>query len=294
MHDYSRYYAVLRARPDTDWRILRAHYRRLIGQWHPDRFSSDVAGREIAEERSKEITSAYQALERYRRDYGVLPPIESATTVGKEWAPAADTGAGSDSARTAAHAANVAPNNARRDPATPARQYRRRVAAALCALVFALYLAHRYFVERAPEAMDTALVRDANTPTPLDENQPDERSISIGSTLGDVYDIQGVPTQTQGDSWYYGKSQIRFAQGKVVGWYQDPDNPLRVGRGQLTKWRHGYFHTGSTKDEVRAVQGIPIMETDTVWDYGQSRVYFERNRVVHWLESPLQPLRVSR
>jgi len=78
MDDYSASYATLGVDPDTDWQTLRRRYKRLIGQWHPDRFSGDTASAEIAEERSKQITIAYQTLWKYRRQHGVLPPRKRA------------------------------------------------------------------------------------------------------------------------------------------------------------------------------------------------------------------------
>jgi hypothetical protein len=68
---------------------------------------------------------------------------------------------------------------------------------------------------------------------------------------------------------------------------------LRIARDQPIELRDGVFDIGSTKDEVRSVQGTPVTETETVWDYGPSRVYFEHNRVVRWEASPLQPLHVA-
>jgi hypothetical protein len=118
--------------------------------------------------------------------------------------------------------------------------------------------------------------------------------ITIGSTLGEVYAIQGIPTLTQGDTWHYGKSSVRFEHGRVVSWTQHPDNPLRVARDQPIELRGGVFFVGSTKDDVRSIQGNPVSETETVWDYGPSRVYFEHNRVIRWEASPLQPLHVPR
>jgi len=49
---------------------MRPALQALIGQWHPDRFSGDTASREIAEERSKQITIAYRTLWKYRRQHG--------------------------------------------------------------------------------------------------------------------------------------------------------------------------------------------------------------------------------
>jgi hypothetical protein len=51
---------------------------------------------------------------------------------------------------------------------------------------------------------------------------------------------------------------------------------------------------GSTKEEVRELQGVPMSESDSVWSYGSSKVYFERDRVVRWEADPLHPLRVPR
>jgi hypothetical protein len=137
---------------------------------------------------------------------------------------------------------------------------------------------------RTEEAADAASAGDAAP----------SGGISAGSTLGEVYAIQGIPTRTEGDVWHYGKSTIRFAQGKVVSWTQDPANPLRIARDQPIQLREGLFDVGSTKDEVRSILGTPVTETENVWDYGPSRVYFEHNRVVRWETSPLQPLHAPR
>jgi hypothetical protein len=296
MHDYWDCYATLGVTPDTDWETLRAHYKRLMGQWHPDRFSADTASEAIAEERSKRITRAYQELEKYRRDHGVLPRMK----------PAAVAVAAQGPMRFADPVSGRADSKDRADPGTTGANFResakrrpgrrRRVAIALSALIVVLYLSYRYHDEWVPnDTADGARDPDvAAQAPPLAENPREPGGISVGSTLGEVYAIQGVPTLTRGDSWHYGNSQIHFAQGKVISWNQHPDNPLRIARDQPIQLRGGYFGVGSTKDEVRATQGTPVTETETVWDYGPSRIYFEHNRVIRWEESPMQLLRVPR
>jgi DnaJ-like protein len=290
MSDYSRYYAVLEATPDAGWNALRARYRRLIGQWHPDRFSGDAPEREVAEERSKQITIAYRALERYYRDHGILPPLDPVTMPEEAQATPEDA-ADPDGAHAAGGAAAADPVE-RESPKRAGR--RRRVLVALCAIGVA-WFAYRHSDDAlvTDGATEDAGSSEAAAPAPQAAGtQPEPLGISAGSTLGEVYAIQGIPTQTQGDIWYYGKSSIRFAHGKVVSWTQHPDNPLRVARDQPVYARRGYFEVGSTKDEVRSIQGSPVTESETVWDYGPSRVYFEHGRVVRWETSPLQPLRV--
>src|SRR5438477_281538 len=112
MDDYSRFYAILGVNSDADWETLRGHYKRLIGQWHPDRFSDDTTSREIAEERSKQITIAYQALGNYRREHGVLPPRTPAKDTGAQGpmppaGPVSDCANSNDRAETGGMSATV-------------------------------------------------------------------------------------------------------------------------------------------------------------------------------------------
>ena len=295
MDDYSDFYATLGVNPDTDWETLRRHYKRLIGQWHPDRFSGDTASREIAEERSKQITIAYQALGNYRREHGVLPPRKPAIHVGAQGPrrhadPVSDRVHSIDHAETGAMGASVS------EPSKSRPGRRRGIALALFTVILALYLADRYAGPIAPDdsqPSDNLNRPDIATRAPAESPRREPRGIWTGSTVGEVYAVQGVPTFTQGETWHYGKSQIRFAQGKVISWNQHPDNPLRIARDQPAQMQDGTFEVGSTKDEVRAIQGTPVTETETIWDYGPSRVHFKNNRVIHWEESPAQPLRVA-
>ena len=289
MSDYSRHYAVLRVTHDIDWKALRARYKRLIGQWHPDRFPAHGSERELAEEHSKQITTAYQALERYYRDHGVLPPMER-----PQAAPDPVAGVARDAAPTTGTMADVPA----RGPAKPVPGRRQRTFIVLCSIVMASFAAYHYSDEGAralfaTNADSASLDRRSEAP-PRNDDTLQSGGITEGSTLGEVYALQGIPTLTEGDTWHYGKSTIRFAQGKVVSWTQHPDNPLRIARDQPVELREGVFNVGSSKDEVRLIQGTPVSESETVWDYGTSRVYFEHNRVVRWEASPLQPLHVPR
>jgi len=287
MRDFSEYYATLGVPPDASWENVRAHYRSLIRQWHPDRFATDIGQQTVAEEHSKRITAAYQALEKYRRDHGALPSVSRAPMAAVDQT-RGDRPASSD-------------RSGPEEPAVSARgsakaRRGRRIALVSFALAAAGYLALNNKVAWVPN--DSRVQETASQPGTAPalphaaETPGAQRGIALGSTFGDVYAIQGIPSLTQGDIWHYGKSQVRFARGKVISWHEDPGNPLHVARNQPVPIRGGIFKLGSTKDEVRATQGTPVTETATVWDYGLSRVYFEDNRVVRWEESPMQRLRV--
>jgi len=290
MDDYARHYAILKVTGEVDWKALRARYKRLIGQWHPDRFQSDAPERELAEEHSKQITLAYQALERYYRDHGVLPRVEHRTAE-----PAARR---AGAAREGAAQPEKPVADARRDSvARPEPKRGRLVLLLISSVLMAAFAVYRYsdLEERSRAVTDTD---DSRAEEAADAGSAGDAAptggISAGSTLGEVYAIQGIPTRTEGEVWHYGKSSIRFVQGKVVSWTQDPANPLRIARDQPVQLREGLFDVGSSKDEVRSIQGTPVTEAENVWDYGPSRVYFEHNRVVRWDTSPLQPLHVPR
>lgn len=51
---------------------------------------------------------------------------------------------------------------------------------------------------------------------------------------------------------------------------------------------------GSSKGEVLIVQGPPDRQTDTAWDYGASRIYFQAGHVSGWYENPMNPLNITR
>ncbi len=282
--DYSGCYTTLGVTPDTDWNALRSRYKRLIGTWHPDRYPPG-AGKALAEERSKQITRAYKTLETYRRRHGALPPLPSAAPPVAE--PVGPDKGHSDSFRPARQA-EPAPADAWDREASSRTKPRvlRRIAVALLAIGGLAYLAIGQswkFGEDEPSAASTT----EPAPQAVD---PDAPRISVGSTLGEVYSVQGVPTTTNGDTWYYGQSQIQFLQGRVVSWVENPANPLRVTHDEPAG--SGAFGVGSTRAQVRAIQGPPVAESSTVWDYGPSRVFFENDRVVRWEESPMFPLRV--
>ena len=51
---------------------------------------------------------------------------------------------------------------------------------------------------------------------------------TYGDPPGRVYEVQGIPTRTEGNLWLYGKSEVYFENGVVVSWQSTPSHPLRV------------------------------------------------------------------
>jgi hypothetical protein len=297
---YTNNYHILGIRPGVTWQELRQAYKSLVNIWHPDRFQQDIRQRKLAEEKTKEITQSYKELAEYYKKFGALPPItETAKVPVTEDIAPQDTPAAHpapESQDTELSATVTKPVEAHKS-----KRFRLPSAMAAAAIAGAIYLVLQIVLsERSNDQPqnENRLEQAADNKTDMDED-PDHRTsgdgkyFTFGMSLGEVYAIQGVPTKTEHDIWYYGGSKVYFVQGKVQHWEESPDNPLRTSiKPGGEKMRAEFFGKGSSKKEVLAVQGAPERDAGNVWDYGVSRVYFDHDRVKSWDESPLHPLRV--
>lgn len=289
--NYLKNYQILGIRPGANWKQLRQAYKKLINTWHPDRFQQDLRQKHLAEEKTKEINQSYKELAEYYRKNGSLPLMESlpeATPAGNS----VNSKVSASESRATAQASTVTAASTETVPQGISRR-RARVWAGL-AVVGAVYFIWQFALWE--DGDNTTQEHPVHAPQEMEE--PDtapEKRFTVGSSLGEVYSIQGVPTQTEKDVWHYGSSKVYFSKGKVFRWHESLDNPLHVDiLPSLEKDGTRFFGRGSTKAEVLAVQGAPDRDAGSVWDYGLSRVYFEKDRVTGWQEGPLNPLRVRR
>ncbi|MEJ5349294.1 MAG: J domain-containing protein [Desulfosoma sp.] len=113
---------------------------------------------------------------------------------------------------------------------------------------------------------------------PLDRAE----TFGLGSTERDVLRVQGSPDRRNAGRWAYGLSEVRFQDGRVVG-YDNFDGRLRVflkpSDSSIRKESMDFFTLGSTKDEVLRVQGTPTGIRGALWHYGFSSVRFVEDRV---------------
>ncbi|MEW6331358.1 MAG: DnaJ domain-containing protein [Pseudomonadota bacterium] len=295
--NYLKNYRVLGVQPGVSWKQLRQAYKKMVNTWHPDRFQQDARQKKLAEEKTKEITQSYKELAEYYAKFGVLPlPVETeeppvAAENPAPVVPAEGVVAGAESAEPAPATRSTG------DIKPWITRHRARLIAALAAVGFFSYLwqfSPRDETGHAP--IETGPAAQTDLPAAGREAEaamPTTRYFTTGSSLGEVYAIQGVPTRTEHNIWYYGNSKIYFSAGKVTGWEESMDSPLRVSLvpGHATA-ENLYFGKGSTKAEVMAAQGTPDRDAGNVWEYGASQVYFEGDRVTEWREAPLYPLRI--
>lgn len=296
--DFVKNYRILGVQQGVNWKQLRQAYKKLVNTWHPDRFQ-DIHQKKRAEEKTKEITQSYKALAEYHKEFGVLPFAGSSTEI-----PVAKNVASQSTSDTPPVPESRNPDLATVITSAPAQKSRlssvtARVitAAALASIAYIIWQLEASMHHGNLPATTENVKNQATDGSSIENPNPDagvsNKLFTLGSSLGEVYTIQGVPTRTEDDIWYYGKSRVYFSKGKVFRWNENPENPLRVKIIAETEKSHAlFFGKGSSKEEVLAIQGTPDRDAGSVWDYGASRIYFNNDRVTEWHETPLNPLKI--
>lgn len=299
MDRHTKNYELLGIRPGDSWQKLRDRYKSAVRKWHPDRFTQGNSERGLAEEKTKEINRAYRELQEHYQQYGSLP-LDEPQPIPPRHDKIVTPPSPPHQTTTATSATDQgtwerSKNNARKkEPGN-----RLRFSLALIGLLLAGYF---FLVQEENELPVENQYADSRIAAPsarIDQTpqKAANRNFTTGSSLGEVHSIQGIPTRIDGEIWHYGDAKIFFKNGKVSHWVDSADRRLLVQSNHESPIHEAavlYFDKGSTKAEVRALQGAPLRETEKVWDYGSSRVYFERDKVVGWSESPLDPLHIKR
>ena len=298
---YTHNYRILGIRPGASWQELRQAYKSLVNIWHPDRFQQNPRQKNLAEEKTKEITQSYQELAEYYKQFGALPhatrAMETPVTDDLSSQSTPDAYPVYENQDTEVSATDMAPPQAHKGQRY---KFNARVMAATALAIVAYLVWQDVPRERSDnlsqiqnpleQSVDKKINEDSNQRIPTAE-----KYFTFGTPLGEVYAIQGVPTKTEHDVWYYGKSKVYFAKGKVLRWDENLKNPLKVKIAPGNENMNAMlFSEGSSKEEVLTIQGMPDRDAGNVWDYGVSRVYFDNNRVKGWDESPFNPLKVPR
>jgi DnaJ domain len=271
--NYKKIYSILGVFQDDDWDTVRAAYKRQIRRWHPDRFQ-DTDQRKIAEDKSKDINLAYQTLDDYYREFGSLPPDDTAQhetplSTG-ELRPAReyDTDpehhqfSGADSDQTSFR---------------KSQQPRRRGFSGI--IVTGVVIAIGYLLLE-PSFTDIDNVSETNLPGPgYDKFGPAAGNFTANQTESSAPTVAGTQSNSSDvhSDWQVDEKDKEYS----------PKSSPITGRPTI-------ISIGSSKQDVLAIQGRPLRKTDTTWDYGLSRINFQDGIVTGWYENPMNPLNVKR
>jgi curved DNA-binding protein CbpA len=272
--------AVFELPRDATQTEIKGAYRVLAKVWHPDRFQNDEQLRRKAEEKLREINSAYQVLttaegnDAYRQSSRPTAPEE-------------DFPQAAASEERPQRAASTTHFNATvRITRRTSRRWLVIPAAILAAGGFWITL--RYMppalgdfgsattTDRSATRQTSGPVMD-NSQAETSENGDRAGAAGRGSKEQPATNDSTSPPDKSG---VHARTTAASSGASVVVYpHDDPLVP--------------YFTVGSTKDDVVRVQGPPDTVTGNVLKYGVSEVYLKNGRVESWHIDPSTPLKAS-
>jgi len=262
---YKDCYRILGISPSCSWPDLRKTYKKSIQKWHPDRFDDDSKEKEVAIDKIKSINIAYKQIHKYYQDNGTLPPVEEPTRAKptkKEPAARPETPTKPQTS-TPGSAARKKPAGSKK---TSKATYISSTILLTTLGASYYFFADNFYLEKTKTTQSNiSLSNQAGQPHPSSsdinstekpamplkhlkdnltletptentqliqkspyENPQLEAFFTSGSSIADVIDIQGAPTKTEGDVWFYGNSEVHFKNGEVSYWVRSAKNPLKA------------------------------------------------------------------
>lgn len=265
---------------------VKQAYRGLVKKWHPDRHHLEpYESRALAEERFREIDEAYR---RISKTWGKSSPLRRPAV--RDF----------NTAKPSSTKIQEAFRFDRRPWSGALRLFAARPTLCLAATAFILIFLFPLLSKigpdktiRAPKKIKShpptenapaaaGRLEAAIPPWALPPALPKPKAaapvsfFTLGSSVYEVLTIQGRPTRIQGDTWFYGLSEVHFTNQRVCG-YNNFDGSLRV---KLAPAVHGgrspdYITIGSTRQQVLLVQGTPARIEGNRWYYGFAELIFE-------------------
>ncbi len=222
-------YKVLNVSTDIEWSELRKQYKKLAHKWHPDRYKEGSNEKQIANDKIKQLTVAYQQLENFYKKHGELPTFETPSPT----RPAQKN----TTPRSTTKPTTKKNGNKTRDTAIQKQsRFKHSVVAIIAATSIAILLQGLPHIENKQSNSRSHQEIETNASS---ENKPEivnkfrktkktNATFSYGASIGEVISKQGTPDTVEGNTWFYGKSKITFINGRVANWTHDPDDPLNV------------------------------------------------------------------
>ena len=236
-HNYEHCYQILQINSDVTFTELRKSYKRAIQKWHPDRFEEGSKEKLAADNKIKKLNAAYKILVKYHKEHGSLPSLLASKPSSNKTV--ANSNTGSDSFNTKYQEKKAKRQNIKKSSIS----FRLK---ALTIAAAAIYIALSYIPLPIIDS-DTSTNLKMKTPNSKPDNltnrlmqepissftgdkKPLDHNIFFtkGSTFGDVISIQGTPTSTEGQIWFYGNSEVHFHEGRVTHWKRSNDINLKA------------------------------------------------------------------
>jgi hypothetical protein len=259
----------------TEAEIRRA-YHLLVKVWHPDRFQTDQKLRDAAEQKLKDVNSAYEFLTSTSTERGAWrPPSRPAADPPSHEPPAAEPAPAQSG--TSETTSDLKPLLTPRRRLWPIAALLLKVAAVAIVLLFARYLWIAFDVPD-PTGGQLAKVYGFGKESLLDGlKEPKQRFIEAVE-----HDLERLGLRKPAEPPIPQPApQIDAGQHPQ----KTPSAPRKV---------LPYITVGSTRDEVLAWQGNPTASSEDKLVYGKSELYLKNGAVTGWRIDPVSsPIRVK-
>ena len=298
--DLADCYRILDLPPDATQEEVKRAYRELAKVWHPDRFTGDPKLQHKAQEKLKQINSAY---ERFCKSGpheprsagsargGTTPSSQGSTDGNGRKDATTDRGGNREEAPR-----HPPPPPSPQAPAPTANWGRRAVQFVIAVVILTVIRAIFTESDRSPRQTSDyrpsySAPNQSYSPEPPAAKQPPKSRQHL--TLQQIMNLRGEALKQRPDlgmsiqefSRYMqaNQSDYDFSEGVAYRPSDDtqpsePPPPPRISDSSP----RGYFTAGSTKDEVLSVQGTPNRMTDNEFTYKYSSVRFKNGRVESW------------
>jgi hypothetical protein len=294
--DLTPYYRALGLNPGAEAVEIRAAYRQMMQQWHPDLFKAGSPMQVTAEDITKEINDAYDQLYRKKLYKNFSPKSERKDETSPKARSSSASAAPKEEARE--RAKRPAPSKTRppkraqkihpawwKSPRT--RRWARRATAlgAICAFVFCIRAVGKWMgsvswastgsvVQSAAQPQPASFAPLVASGGPVAENMPPQTMRVVPTTLREDVRDKSLPKP----------------RAVVVAASTGPlPSDAVAGMGALRPIDRAstlldVIELGDTKAKVLSVQGNPDEVGDSVIRYGSSVVYFRNGIVSGWLD----------
>jgi len=216
---YIRLYKRLGLANEATVADLKHRFHSLANQYHPDK-SSQKEGLSDTTDIFAEIQSAYQELKSYYSHHGFLP-LENINS------------------RQSSSQSDLETTQQLRRPSFSIKPI---LSGIMLIILLVIFLIPHKNISPITEDNLAPQKDESNPSTSLEAKNgsisdkaystfPEKLNahpITLGMTMGKVFELIGVPDDAVGDNWYYGTFEIYFRDGRVSGWLNDASSTIKT------------------------------------------------------------------
>lgn len=257
---------------------IRKAYRLLVKVWHPDRFQTDEKLKEAAEQKLKDVNSAFEFLTSTSTERGAWHPPSRPAAEADSPRPSAAEPASTETS-TGGTTPAVMPGPSLRQRLWPTARFSLKIAALAFALLLGRYLWIAFDVPD-PTNGELGKVYGYGKESLL-QGLADPKKRFVEAVEMDLERL-GLKKPTPA-----AQSMPQPAPNAATS--PHPERTPSAPRKILP-----YITVGSTRDEVLAQQGTPTASTEDKLVYGKSELYLKDGAVIGWRIDPVaSPIRVK-